>query len=133
MPCSPGTSWRTRYSCSPPSERHELGALLAAAGAAAEGWEVLYLGPDLPMEEIAAGARESGARAVGLSITFPPDDPAIPGELARLRRLLPDDTALLVGGRCAPAYREAIDEAGGLVVENVSALRDTLADLRALG
>ena len=32
----------------PPGERHELGALMAAIIAAAEGWNVTYLGPDIP-------------------------------------------------------------------------------------
>ena len=36
----------------PAKEYHELGALMVAMLAAMYGWSVLYLGPDLPAEEI---------------------------------------------------------------------------------
>jgi methanogenic corrinoid protein MtbC1 len=114
----------------PQRQRHEMGALLVAASAAAEGWNVVYLGPDLPAEEIAAAARDTGARAIGLSITYPPDDPSVAGELTRLGRLLPPHVTLLVGGRGAPAYRSAIDAAGGRFVEDLASLRGLLAGLR---
>lgn len=114
----------------PLRQRHEMGGLLAAASAAAEGWDVLYLGPDLPAEEIAAAARSSGARAVGLSITYPPDDPALAGELARLGRLLSPGVLLLIGGRSAPAYRAVIEGAGGRLMGGLDDLRRLLAGLR---
>ena len=36
----------------PPGQIHELGALLVAVSAAAEGWRVTYLGPDMPVPPI---------------------------------------------------------------------------------
>jgi len=36
----------------PPHHAHEIGALMAAATAAAEGWSVTYLGPDLPIADL---------------------------------------------------------------------------------
>lgn len=114
----------------PQRQRHELGALLVAASACSGGWNVLYLGPDLPAEEIAGAVLVAEARAVALSITYPPDDPAIAGELARLGRLLPAHAALLVGGRSAPAYRVAIEAAGGRLVDGLSELPELLAGLR---
>src|SRR5688500_6208293 len=48
----------------PPGQPQELGALLAAAAAAAEGWRVVYLGPGLAAEDIAEAAAHAGARAV---------------------------------------------------------------------
>ena len=53
-------------------QRHELGALLAAGVAADLGWRVVYLGSDLPAEEIAAGVTASGASAVLLSASITP-------------------------------------------------------------
>jgi methanogenic corrinoid protein MtbC1 len=116
----------------PARQRHELGALLAAATAAGEGWRVTYLGPDLPPEEIAAAALQKGARAVALSITYPPDDPMLVDDLRRLRRLLGSRTALVVGGRACPAYDEVLQEIGCLRVEDLAGLRDALQDLRAV-
>ncbi len=117
----------------PARQRHELGALIAAVTAASAGWTILYLGPDLPAEEIAGVALESGARAVALSLTYPPDDPSLAGEMARLRRLLPQDVELVVGGRAAAGYAGAVEAAGGRRLEDLSAFRRVLGELRSDG
>ncbi len=117
----------------PARQRHELGALLAAATAAGEGWQVTYLGPDLPPEEIAAAARQTQARAVALSITYPPDDPLLGDDLRRLRRLLDPETALVVGGRSWPAYSPVLQEIGAFVVDDLGALRRGINKLRTPG
>lgn len=114
----------------PARQRHELGALLAAATAAGEGWQVTYLGPDLPPEEIAAAALQKGARAVGLSITYPPDDPMLVDDLRRLRRLLGPHTLLIAGGRACPAYSAVLQEIGAHRLEDLAALRRELHELR---
>ena len=51
----------------PPHHADELGALMAATSAAAEGWHVTYLGPDLPVTDLVSAAGLSGARAVAIS------------------------------------------------------------------
>jgi methanogenic corrinoid protein MtbC1 len=107
----------------PVGQLHEVGALLVMASAAAEGWRVMYLGPNLPAEEIAAAVAKHQARAVALSIVYPSDDQRVGQELLKLRRCLPDQTLLLVGGRVAPAYRQAITVAGGVLVEDLTTLR----------
>jgi DNA-binding transcriptional MerR regulator/methylmalonyl-CoA mutase cobalamin-binding subunit len=117
----------------PSRQHHELGALAAAATAAGEGWQVTYLGPELPPEEIAAAALQKDARAVGLSLTYPPDDPLLADDLRRLRRLLGSRTALLVGGRASPAYVRILSEIGALRIESLAELRRTLQDLRLPG
>lgn len=114
----------------PAFQQHEVGALLAAATAASEGWRVTYLGPSLPAEEIAAAALQSGARAVALSITYPPDDPRLGSELRRLRERMGDEPALLVGGRSAGAYADAVDDAAGRLCADLQELRQALEELR---
>jgi len=114
----------------PARQRHELGALLAAATAAGEGWQVTYLGPDLPPEEIAAAVLQKGARAVALSITYPPDDPMLVDDLRRLRRLLGPHPLLIAGGRACPAYSAVLQEIGALRMEDLAALRRELHALR---
>ena len=115
----------------PARQLHELGALIAAATAGAEGWHVTYLGPDLPPEEIAAAAIQKGARAVALSIVYPPDDPLLMDDLRRLRRLLPSTTELLIGGRAVGAYSSALEEIGARRVDDLSVLREELDSLRS--
>lgn len=92
----------------PAGQLHELGAVLAAACASAHGWRVVYLGPSLPADEIVGAARQSGVRAVALSLVHPEDDPGVPEELSRLRRLLPQEVAILAGGRACGSYRRAL-------------------------
>lgn len=116
----------------PARQLHELGALIAAATAASEGWQVTYLGPDLPAEEIAAAALQKEARAVALSIVYPPDDALLADEIRRLRRLLPRTVELIVGGRAAAAYGAALDDAGARRVESLKELREELDLLRSV-
>lgn len=114
----------------PAGQLHELGALFAAASAAIEGWNVTYLGPNLPAEEIAAGALQRQARGVALSLTFPPDDPQLANELVRLQRLLPKDVNLLAGGRSVASYASTLQHIGAQVLDELSALKSALETLR---
>ena len=115
----------------PPRQRHELGALLAAAAAAAEGWGVTYLGADLPVRDILAAARQVGARAVALSLVYPDEDPLLAGELEELRRELPPGTAVLVGGSAVLLNRPALERVGARVVATLADLRLVLRELAA--
>jgi len=114
----------------PPAQHHELGALVVAAVTRIEGWRTTYLGPNLPVEEIAMAAGRTGARAVALSLVFPGDDSALPDELRRLARALDDDITLLVGGAAAPAYTEVLDEIRATVLADLTALRGFLRSAR---
>ena len=109
----------------PPHHAHELGALMAAASAAAEGWSVTYLGPDLPVADLVSAVGLSGARAVAISAVHQPPDGDLLGALRDTRARLPDDVALLVGGAGALRLRAEAEAAGARVIE-------TLADFRAL-
>lgn len=82
----------------PAGQLHELGAIIVAAASTSMGWRVVYAGACLPAEEIVSLAIHQGARAVGLSVVHPTDDPILPQELKLLRRLLPGATRILVGG-----------------------------------
>lgn len=114
----------------PAGQLHELGALVVAIIAAREGWRVTYLGPNLPAEEIAAAARQRNAAAVALSLIYPADDPALPEELRKLRRMLPPGTAILVGGRAARAYLPALEEIDAVPVLDLDTLHAKLEQVR---
>jgi DNA-binding transcriptional MerR regulator/methylmalonyl-CoA mutase cobalamin-binding subunit len=115
----------------PPEQWHELGALLAAAAAHSHGWRVTYMGPSLPAEEIAGAAHGYRARAVALSIVFPEDDPQLPRELSRLRRLLPKSTALLIGGRGSHGLAPLLGELGARHLTSLRELYPVLDELRS--
>jgi methanogenic corrinoid protein MtbC1 len=112
----------------PARQIHELGALVVAATAAADGWRVVYVGADIPAADIAAAAEQVGAKAVALSITYPPDDD-MGDELAELRRLLPREVPVLAGGLSALSYSQPLAAIGALLVGDLQALRSVLASL----
>ena len=113
----------------PSGQAQELGALLAAATAAADGWRVTYVGPGLPAEDIADTVARIGASAVVLSLGAAPGDRVIPRELRRVRALLPGDVAILVEGASADVHRSVTAEIRAAVPRDLPGLR---AQLRAL-
>ncbi len=117
----------------PPRQDHELGALMAAAVAASEGWAHTYLGPNIPVEEIAVVAGLKESRAVALSLIYPPDDALLVSELRKLRRLLPKRTAILAGGAAAGAYGPVLRRIKATVVPDLMALPEALRALRDSG
>jgi methanogenic corrinoid protein MtbC1 len=114
----------------PAGQLHELGALIVATTAASNGWHVTYLGPSLPAEDIAAAAHQNRARAVALSLVYPPDDPFLRGELIRLRRGLREGVMVLVGGQAYDAYRHVLEKIGAVVLNDLAELRQHLDLLR---
>lgn len=107
----------------PTGQWHELGAKLVAATAATIGWNVVYLGSNLPASVIVQAAKRRKVRAVALSIVYPEDDPQVDGELRSLREQLPEDVAIVVGGSGTPAYRPSLDAIGATVVSDLPSLR----------
>lgn len=102
-------------------QEHELGSILGAAVAAADGWSVTWLGTGLPAEDIAEAAKLLRVHAVGLSLEHRAGDLAVRDELRRLRERLPSTVALLTGNMAA-------GEAGA-VQDEITAFR--LADFEA--
>jgi DNA-binding transcriptional MerR regulator/methylmalonyl-CoA mutase cobalamin-binding subunit len=86
----------------PSGERHELGLLAGALCAQERGAHVIYLGPDLPAEELARAAREQQADAAVLALASV-DGAAARRQVAEARRLLPDGVTLWIGGAGASA------------------------------
>ena len=97
-----------------------------------DGWRDIYLGPNLPSGDIVAAVRGTGARALALSLVYPGDDPFIESELAFLRRHLPEDLPIFVGGRAADNYAEILKRIDGEICENLSEFREALARLRSM-
>lgn len=107
-------------------DRHEFGALMAAATAAAMGWHVVYLGADVPAESLAVAAVRHRPRVVGLSMVGG-SSPASQTEVATLRKALSPDVTLVVGGRGAVALAAELANAGAVVVESLAGFRAFLA------
>jgi MerR family transcriptional regulator, light-induced transcriptional regulator len=113
----------------PAGEHHELGAMLAAAAAAEEGWRVVYLGANLPASDLAEAAKQVGARAIALSAVYA-DGGAEIDEVRKTARALPRGATLLVGGAAAAEHREPLRDAGVRVLSDIPAFRRALRGLR---
>jgi methylmalonyl-CoA mutase cobalamin-binding domain/chain len=114
----------------PAGQHHELGALIVAVAAATAGWRVTYLGANLPPEEIAGAAAHSEAKVICLSLVFPADDPKLPFEIKKLRRYLPQQTAIISGGQAADRYKKHLEESGAMIIQSIADLLKTLKSLR---
>ncbi len=63
---------------------------------------------------------------VGLSFVYPTDDPAVAGELERLRAHLGPDVEVIAGGAAAAAYEDSLAAIGATRVDDLAELGDLL-------
>jgi DNA-binding transcriptional MerR regulator/methylmalonyl-CoA mutase cobalamin-binding subunit len=117
----------------PTGQLHELGAVIVNAAAAQVGWQTTYLGASLPAAEIAGAAVQNRALVVALSVVYPEDDPSLAQEFINLRRFLPAETKILVGGRAAPAYLETLIRIGAVLIGDIDEFCNQLDFLRRSG
>ena len=115
----------------PPNQVHEMGALMVAVSAAAKGWRVTYLGPDLPVADLIGAAGQTGARAVAISVVYVSEDRDLLAALRELRAALPERVPLLLGGAAAPEIRTQAEAAGAVVIDSLPDLRVLLDRLAA--
>lgn len=92
----------------PTGQTHELGALIASVVCAVHGWNVVYLGANLPADDIAGAVRRTGASGIALSIVHPEGDPSLMSDLVRLRGLV-GSLEILVGGRATESYATVLE------------------------
>jgi len=96
----------------PAKEDHELGAMMVAMLAAMHGWSVLYLGPDLPAEEIAYAVNHVDADLLMLSVTnLRPKESQ--REIAAIESEIAERVRIVVGGPAAkvpPGSRAEIQQ-----------------------
>jgi DNA-binding transcriptional MerR regulator len=81
-------------------ERHELGLLMAALTALGAGADPVYLGVELPVDDLLGAVRDTGAAALGLSVVTAPTAAAA-RSLRALRSGLAPGVRLWLGGACS--------------------------------
>jgi len=110
----------------PTGERHELGVLGAALAALGAGAHPVYLGADLPVEELLGAVERTGARALALGVVALPSAGA-ERSVRALRAGLPEDVELWVGGSRA---HELELPPGAVLVGSLDALEQRVEMLR---
>ncbi len=81
-----------------PEDHHELGLLMASIAFALEGWRILYLGPNTPIDQAGSLARDATLGAVAVSVSESYAPARAEQELRALRRVLPRAVRLVAGG-----------------------------------
>ena len=117
----------------PAGDRHAIGAALVGAASALEGWNVLYLGADLPAADIADAAKTAGVRIVALSIVYTEDRARVLGEVRALRSRLAANMVLIAGGAGATSLATELAAMDVRVESSVSGLVAELRRLRRAG
>lgn len=108
---------------------HDVGALTVALTAAENGWHPVYYGPNLPAEEIAAGVKQSGSRAVAISITHLLNQNPLVDELRKLRRYIGSQVIFFVGGRAVARYSRILKEVNANCIKNIEQFSAELSSL----
>ena len=85
----------------PPGELHELGVLALEVALVAAGAYAIYLGPQSTVSDLALAAKNFDAGVVAVSISSFLSAPAATDYVQSLRRALPPDLHLWVGGEGA--------------------------------
>lgn len=120
-------STKTVLCACPPGDMHEGGLLMFAVEAAEQGWQPLYLGPDLPISALASTVRQSPPMLVALSVVMRRD----PAELQRLLTSIYDAVdgccPILLGGSGLAGQEDLITRSGCQVMPPSGKLDDLLA------
>lgn len=115
----------------PGGEQHEFGILLSAMLAAGGGLDIVYLGANLPAEEVVAAARRTAPQAVVLGWTGAGGATAGLKELQEVAQKLPAQIELWVGGTRGDAAVKGVKKTRALVIEDFEMLEQHLIRLGA--
>lgn len=125
-----GENAPTLLVATPKGQLHELGALIISVIASADGWNVVYMGPDLPGEEIVAAVEKLHPKILALSIVYPLDDITLDREMIKIRQLLTNGTNIIAGGRSVYAYEKTLREMNAKIISDIDEFREELEKVR---
>ena len=112
----------------PSGQLHEFGALIAAAIAAFEGWNAVYLGPNLPSVDIISAAEQLNARGVVLSIVYEIDDQYLRRDLENFK-MISGNIPIIAGGRGVRLYAKSLEKAGASFIDDWKVFRSSLSEI----
>lgn len=112
-----------------PREPHGLGLLMLEALLTLEGCVCISLGTQTPLSDIVQAAQAHRADAIALSFTNLQSGSLVLSQLRELRRQLPPNRALWVGGSCSALYQKPL--LGITAVQSLSALAPLVTQWRS--
>jgi DNA-binding transcriptional MerR regulator len=115
----------------PSGEHHEFGILISAMLAVGGGLGIIYLGPDLPAEEIVGAARMTAPQAVVLGFIGAKEANEGVVEIQTVDQKLPSQIELWVGGSQEENLAEEIRKTRALLIDDFELLERHLVRLGA--
>jgi methanogenic corrinoid protein MtbC1 len=115
----------------PPGEAHEVGLLLFAVEAAVQGFAPIYLGANLPLDELAAAVREAAPDLVAASLIVRRETAELKSLLVEMKAAVGKHRPLLLGGGALTGFDELVVEAGCVLMPVSERLIDLLPSRRA--
>jgi MerR family transcriptional regulator, light-induced transcriptional regulator len=112
-------------------EHHEFGILLSAMLAVGGGLGIIYLGADLPAEEIVAAAQKTAPQAVVLGFVGANGAKLGIGDLRHVADRLPSQIELWIGGTRNESLIEQVKQTRALLIEDFEMLEQHLTRLGA--
>jgi len=109
---------------------HELGALIYALYSMDFGWNAIFLGPNLPADEILSAVKSSNVDALLLSLIYPGDEPRTGSQIRKIRKNLDPKFPIIYCGQSAQAYSKFIEETGSFLIYQLSELPQILNQVR---
>ena len=97
-----------------PGEPHFLGLQLVATIAALNGYQLIFLGPKTPLQDIEGCALQSQAKAVCISISATANLVKARAMIQELRQMMPENINIVLGGQGAPSDIENVIQINSL-------------------
>lgn len=115
----------------PSGEHHEFGLLLTAMLTAGGGLGIVYLGANLPAEEIIGAAQKTAPQAVVLGVIGTSGAQAASHSVQTIAHKLPSQIELWVGGMKQPEVNAEVMQTRALIIEDFDMLEQHLIRLGA--
>ena len=115
----------------PSGEHHEFGILVSAMLAAGAGLGVVYLGANLPGDEIVAAAQKTAPQAVVLGFVGANGAQVGLEEIQKVAHKLPAQIELWIGGAQTAAVTQEVRKTRALLIEDFHMLEQHLVRLGA--
>lgn len=117
----------------PPGDLHEGGLLMFALEAGQQGWQPIYLGPDLPLVALGAAVKQAQPGLVALSVVMRRDAHELQHLLDGIHQAVAGVSPVLLGGPGIASHEEQVLRSGCHLMPPSGQLNDLLSSRRLGG
>ncbi len=114
----------------PPGDLHEGGLLMFALEAAEQGWQPIYLGPDLPLAALSSATKQVQPGLVAMSLVMRRELSELQRLLSSLQEAVAGQCPVLLGGSGINGHEELVLRSGCELLPPSGQLDDVLSAKR---